>query len=78
MSTGADIILPTHRRPHTIAYAIYAIHWDARYPRLEAPPQRVYLERLTDADWRRETRGRVAESARPLAVRASRVCTART
>jgi len=47
----------------------YARHWDERYPGLPAPPQRRYLEKLRDAEWRESFRRAARPGPRSLAVR---------
>lgn len=47
----------------------YALHWDAHYGGLSAPPQARYLERLADPAWREQVRAAAAPGARSLAVR---------
>jgi len=46
----------------------YARHWDAVYPRLSEPPQRLFLDRLQDPGWRESAR-RAARVAPSLGAR---------
>jgi glycosyltransferase involved in cell wall biosynthesis len=47
----------------------YALHWDAHYAELAAPPQQRYLPRIADPAWCARLRAAAAPGARPLAVR---------
>jgi len=47
----------------------YALHWDAHYAGLAAPPQQRYLERLADPTWRAAVHAAAAPGPRSLAVR---------
>jgi glycosyltransferase involved in cell wall biosynthesis len=47
----------------------YAQHWDAHYAGLAEVPQRRYLTRLADPEWREQVRRRATPGPRGMAVR---------
>jgi glycosyltransferase involved in cell wall biosynthesis len=53
---------------HPTVLRFYAMHWDGRYAREAEAPQRRYLARVSDPDWRRSLQERLAD-ARGLDVR---------
>lgn len=47
----------------------YALHWEARYGDLDAPPQREYLDKLGDPEWCRRVREKIRQPRRTSEVR---------
>jgi len=71
-----DFYNRTRRSSQTSAYLdcvsvlrFYALHWDAHYDGLNAPPQQRYLAALADPAWRAQVRAAAAPGRRDSAVR---------
>lgn len=65
--------VPFTRRDDVTMLRFYAAWWDDWYPRLPAPPQARFLERLADPAWVAALRAATAPGRRPLAVRRQQV-----
>jgi glycosyltransferase involved in cell wall biosynthesis len=62
--------VPCEYRDCCTVLRFYAQHWDHRYASLaEGPPQKRYLDKLSDAAWRQAIREAAATCGRPLGVR---------
>lgn len=61
--------LPTARSAEPTVLRFYAQHWEAHYAALAEPPQRRYLRRVADPEWRAAARAAAAPGRRSLVVR---------
>jgi len=62
--------VPSEYRDSITVLRFYAQHWDARYQALAGgPPQKRYIEQLSDPAWKQAIREAAASRRRSLAVR---------
>jgi glycosyltransferase involved in cell wall biosynthesis len=61
--------LPSAYVDEVTVVRFYAMHWDRRYSRLVAPPQKDYLALVEDPEWCASVRGKAGERHRTLRVR---------
>jgi glycosyltransferase involved in cell wall biosynthesis len=65
----ASAAVPSAFIDYITVVRFYALHWDARYGALPAPPQQRYLAKVANPAWREALRAAAAPGARTLAVR---------
>ena len=69
MYNRARVRVPSAYIDHVTVLRFYAQHWDGRYAHLSEPPQRQFLDRVGDDEWRCRLRAAASPGRRSLAVR---------